>query len=164
MKRIWLFLSVCLLLYGCATAPVSKGKGAVAIWDLENLSIPGAENPGFNLDDMGELLSSKIIEALNRESDLTIVERERLVLALEELNIGSTSLVDETTRLKVGKIVGAKMMVLGGYMVVGEQMRLDLRLVEVETGKILSAAQRIVAASDMSAWLKAAEEAAGELL
>jgi len=43
-------------------------------------------------------------------------------------------------------------------------MRLDLRLVEVETGKILKTAQRVRAATDVAQWLSAAQEAADELI
>jgi len=86
-----------------------------------------------------------------------------LVLALEELNLGTTSLVDESTRLQIGRIVQAQLMVFGGYQVIADHMRLDLRLVEVQTGKILKAAKQITSGTDMSSWLKAAAEAAAEL-
>jgi curli biogenesis system outer membrane secretion channel CsgG len=112
---------------------------------------------------MGELLSTKVIETF-KETDLyTVVERERLLLVLEELNLGTTSLVDETTRLRIGKLVGAQLMVFGGYQVIEEQMRLDLRLVEVETGKIRKAAQKTVSSTDLPGWLNAAKETAAQL-
>jgi curli biogenesis system outer membrane secretion channel CsgG len=55
------------------------------------------------------------------------------------------------------------MMVFGGYQIIGEHMRLDLRLVEVETGKIIKAVQRMSSSSDLSEWLNSAREAAEEL-
>jgi len=93
-----------------------------------------------------------------------VVERKRLVLALEELRLGTTSLVDEATRLRLGKIVGARWMIFGGYMVVAGKMRLDLRLVEVETGKVRKAAQKTTASSDFTEWMATTRSAAEELL
>jgi curli biogenesis system outer membrane secretion channel CsgG len=92
-----------------------------------------------------------------------VVERERLLLALQELNLATTSLTDESTRLQIGRIVGAQLMIFGGYQVIVDKMRLDLRLVEVESGSILKAAEKTTSATDVSEWLRAAREAALEL-
>ena len=154
-----IFVILIAFVVGCATKPVSYKEGtAIAAWDLENLSPMECGRP-----DLGELLSGKVIETLKETGGYTVVERERLLLALEELGLGTTSLVDETTRLRIGRIVGARLMVFGGYQVIMDKMRLDLRLVEVETGSILKAAQKTTSAADLSAWLRAAREATAEL-
>ena len=144
---------------GCTAAPAMDQKpGAVAVWDLENLS-PIEPNPA----DLGELLSAQVIDTLGESGGFKVVERQRLLLVLEELNIGSSDIADASTRLRVGKIVGAKFMVFGSYFLMDDTMRLDLRMVEVETGKILKAAERTVSGNDLSTWLNAAREAARDL-
>jgi hypothetical protein len=55
-------------------------------------------------------------------------------------------------------------MVFGGYFVLGDMMRLDLRLVEVETGSIVKAAQKTTSAGDLNGWLRVAQQAAEELI
>ena len=154
------FVIFIIFIAACATESdlYKRGVVTVAIWDLEDLSPSDVVRP-----DLGELLSTKVIETF-KETDLyTVVERERLLLVLEELNLGTTSLVDETTRLRIGKLVGAQLMVFGGYQVIEEQMRLDLRLVEVETGRIRKAAQKTVSSTDLPGWLNAAKETAAQL-
>jgi hypothetical protein len=152
-----------LLLAGCAGMPedsVDIGYGpemAVAVWDLEDFSLGLQNRP-----DLGEFISARVIETI-RACGHTLVERQRLLLALEELNIGSSTLADEATRLEIGRMVGARLMVFGGFQVIGEKMRLDLRLVEVERGLIIRAASKTISASDMNAWLSGAAEAADEL-
>ena len=145
---------------GCTSAPcMDRQTSAVAVWDLENL------NPAGNIgSDMGELLAAEVAETLKESGAFQVVERERLILILEELNLGSSSLVDETTRLKIGRIVGARFMVFGGYFVLGNMMRLDLRLVEVETGRVVKAAQKTASGDDLTGWLRIAGQAAGELI
>ncbi len=154
-----IFFALALLFVSCSTGPVAYKEGTtIAVWDLENLT--PSESVQHNL---GELLSAKVIETINKTGKHTVVERERLLIALEELNLGTTSLVDESTRLRIGRIVGAQLMAFGAYQVIVDQMRLDLRLVEVETGKIIKAAQKTTPSTDLSGWLKAAAETAAKL-
>lgn len=131
----------------------------IAVWNLDNLT-PGADQARL---DLGEILAGRVMETIKASGKATVVERQRLLLALEELNLGASPLVDQDTRLDVGKMLGARFMVFGAYQVIAGTMRLDLRLVEVETGKIVKVAGRICPDSDMSAWLNAAEAAAKDL-
>jgi len=147
-------------LVSCASTPDLKEKRlTVAVWDLDDLSPSPAVRPP-----LGEILSGQIIETLKNKGAYTVVERERLLLALEELRLSTTKLVDETTRLKLGRMLGARFMVFGSYQIVGDKMRLDLRLVEVETGKIKKAAEKTTSATDLQGWIGTARKAAEELL
>jgi hypothetical protein len=145
-------------LIGCATTGEHEGLRAVAVWDPENLSLKDSGMP-----DLGQVLSGEIIQTL-QTSGIKVVEREKLVAMLEELKLGSSELADESTRLKVGRMIGAREMVFGGYMVVGKTLRLDLRRVDVATGKVFKTAKKTAQANDLAGWLKAARDAAAELL
>jgi len=147
------------LLIGCASSPSTNERGgSIAVWDLDDLSLKKGIQPS-----LGEVLSSQIIEVLKARGDYVVVERQRLILALEELRLGTTQLVDESTRLKLGRMLGAKWMVFGGYQIIGDQMRLDLRLVEVETGKVKKAIHKISLANNLAGWIEAAKRGAEEL-
>ena len=158
-KSLTLLFSGILFLASCGTAPdTPTPRDAIAVWSLEDNSPSVPAQP-----DLGQILSSKIMETIKKRGDYVVVERERLLRVLEELHLGTTGPVDEATRLKVGKIVGARWMIFGGYLVIGDQMRLDLRLVEVETGKIRKAVSRTApAGGGMSGWLEAARKAGEE--
>jgi curli biogenesis system outer membrane secretion channel CsgG len=129
----------------------------VAVWDLEDLS------PGLAREALGELFAAQVMDVLRNRGTYTVVERSRLLRVLEELQLGSSSLVDEQTRMRLGKLVGARWMVFGGYQVIGVQMRVDLRLVEVETGKVVKAVQKTATTSDMAGRIDAVRKAAKEL-
>jgi curli biogenesis system outer membrane secretion channel CsgG len=150
---------MCIFLLGCLSALAELPEGAtIAVWDLEYLSLAPNEH-----QDISEILSAKIVETFKESGRYEIVERERLILALEELNIGTSSIVDESTRLRIGQIIGAKYMVFGTYFVMGESMRIDLRLVEVETGSVVKAAQKTTETKDPIEWMNLAGEASREL-
>lgn len=157
-----LFISLALLgliFYGCAVRPVQYEQGTVvAVWDLENLSPLKVGHP-----DLSEFLSDRVAATIKNKGYYNIVERQRLLLVLDELNLGTSMLVNETTRLKLGRMVGARLMVFGGYMVFAGQMRLNLRIVDVETGGVMKTAEKTVSATELTGWLKAAEEGANEL-
>lgn len=161
MSRSFLtiFLSIHFFLFSCAPQPVLYQKGvSIAVWDIDDLSPTTSAQPHI-----GELLSGQVIEILQKRGYI-VVERERLLLALEELHLGTTLLVNEATRLKLGKLVGARFMIFGGYQIIGNNMRLDLRLVEVETGKVLKAVQKTTSAADLSGWIDTARKAAEDML
>ena len=162
---------IVLLLMGCASTPpvykakcipssqvYEKGTGIV-VWDFEITSPSGSVR-------MDPFLSGKIILKIIKEDHYDVITRDRLLLLLKELNLDTSLLADERTRLKLGKIVGAKLMVFGDIVeIVHNRMMIHLRLVEVETGKILTAVEKYYnpAPSDLSEWLKAVEEMTPEL-
>jgi curli biogenesis system outer membrane secretion channel CsgG len=155
------------LLCGCAstlepkkeTTAVEKGPSTVAVWDFDNLSPSSFAQP-----DLGERLASETTEVIMRKGNYQVVERQNLLLALEELNIGTQSFVDESTRLRLGKMVGARMMVFGAYQSFGgQQTRIDIRLVEVETGRTRKSVDKLVPSSNYQAWFEAVRQAADEL-
>ena len=157
----WFLFSVSflLLLASCAAPPAQPERGAaIAVWPVEDLSPATGSRPA-----VGELLADQVIDTLKKREGYVVVERKQLALALEELRLGTTALADETTRLRLGKIVGARWMVFGGYLVVGDQMRLDLRLVQVETGKVTKAVQKTTPSKDMMEWMDVARKAAEDL-
>jgi curli biogenesis system outer membrane secretion channel CsgG len=157
---------LCLVLFSCTSTgspPASAQKqypadGAIAVWEIENLSILGNTQP-----DITDFLTSRVLETIRAEGNM-VVEREKLLSVLTELSLGAGDLADSETQLRIGRLAGAKRMVFGGYQVMGQTMRIDLRMVEVETGRILSAREKTVESGGMAAWLTAAEEAARSLV
>lgn len=160
-RPFWLLASGCVLLFflNCAAPGGLKGPCTIAVWDLEDFS--ARKN---TLADIGPLLSARIVETVQSAGQCSVVERQKLLLVMEELHLGSSELADTSTKLRVGRIAGARQMVFGAYQVVGETMRLDLRLVDVASGEIMATATRDVVSSQVSQWISAAGAAAGELL
>ena len=141
-------------------APARGPEGAtVAVWDPESF-VP----QDSIVADMGEMLSATIIETFKDSGKYAVVERQRLLLVLEELNLGTSDLVSDSTRLEIGRIVGARLMVFGSYTAIGESIMLDLRKVEVETGRILKAIYKTTTSSNPAELLKVTRGAAKDLL
>lgn len=82
-------------------------------------------------------LAQMLISDLSGSDKYTIVERDRLQEIIDELKLGQSKTIDKKTAAKIGKLLGARYMVLGGYFDVMGMLRVDARVVEVETGKIV---------------------------
>jgi TolB-like protein len=152
------------MMQGCVEkkAPSSQGLPLVkriAVWDMEDLSVD--QQP---YEDFGRLFSDEILKVLSSHHDVEIVDREQLVRVLEELNLGSSELADQTTRLRLGRLAGANLMIFGAYQYMAGQWRIDLRLVDVETGRVVRTASRSFTNGDLDYILQQIHAASEELL
>jgi Curli production assembly/transport component CsgG len=149
-----------MILAGCAANTRSgAGPTSVAVWDPEALGLMSAAQKA-----MGKVMAGRILDLISRSPGYEVVEREDLIKILEEQHLGSSSLIDDQTRLQLGRIIGCRQMVFGAYQVIGNVMRLDIRNVDVSTGKILKTAAGTVPADDLNGWLEAAAQAATDML
>jgi TolB-like protein len=82
-------------------------------------------------------LAQMLISDLSALDGVRLVERDRIEEILAELKLGQSGKIDPASAAKVGKLLGARYMVLGGYFDLMETLRADARVVEVETGKVV---------------------------
>ena len=132
---VWLVLC-----QACSSSPErqsyskpNSGQTNLVIWDFEGTDLTGHDN----VDYLSRVLPEILLTDLANYPEIRLLERIKLIDALEELKIGSSEVTDEVYRLKVGKIVGANRMAFGHYFVSGKEIRIDLRVVDTETSLTL---------------------------
>lgn len=123
--------TVALLCATLAGAPALAAKPTVAIlyFDYEKEDELAALRKG---------LAQMLISDLAAHERVTLVERARLQDVLAELQLAQSRKTDPETAVKVGKLLGARYIVVGGYFQLMGQLQLTARLVEVETSKTLA--------------------------
>jgi TolB-like protein len=82
-------------------------------------------------------LAQMLISDLSGSDAIRVVERDRIEDLLGELKLQGSGKVDAKSAAKVGKLLGARYLVLGGYFDLQGALRVDARIVEVETGRVL---------------------------
>ncbi|MBS1151422.1 MAG: domain protein, putative component of TonB system [Myxococcaceae bacterium] len=93
----------------------------------------------FDYDQGGELealkkgLAQMLITDLVGHPGIALVERARMQEIFEELKLNETKKVDPETAVKIGKLLGAQFVVIGGYFVVQGQMAISTRTIDVAT-------------------------------
>ena len=114
-----------------------KDKFKIAVMEFKSLN-PGAKNTS-----LGAMIAEMFTTEVVNNNSFKIVEREQLNKVLGELQIGQSGVLDTTDAQKLGKILGAGAIIAGSVMKMGDSLRIDSRIIEVETGIIVSAERRI---------------------
>ncbi len=114
------------------------GIQTLAIMDFTNNSVDDHER----FAPMEQGFASVLIHQLNGATDLKVVERERIQWLLSELDLQQdASRVDQSTAVRMGKLMGAQAMLLGSFIKHRKDIMINARLVNVETGEILMSEQ-----------------------
>lgn len=90
-------------------------------------------------DPLGRGLADMLITDLSGLENLAVVERGRLNDVLKELELQASSFVDPKTAVEVGRGLGAQYVLTGAFLAVRPDMRIDARIVNVATGKVVQA-------------------------
>ena len=115
-----------------ATAPAAA---TLAVLNFDN-------NTGStDYDAMGRGLAAMMITDLSTSNDLKVVEREHMQDVLSEQQMQHSAMFDSTTAVKAGKLLGAQYITAGSLAAADPKLRIDMRVINVETGQIVQAAQ-----------------------
>ena len=110
-------------------------RPGIAVWTFENGGSYGQDAEDFEALRVG--LQQILITELARNGSMRVVERSRLNELIQEQDLGASGRVDPNTAAQVGKLVGAKFIVLGGFVDFFGDFRIDARIVDVETGELV---------------------------
>lgn len=127
----------CLAWMGSAHAqPISASQlPAVAVWDFDDQTVP-AVTTLTQLDFLKRTLSEAVLGALVDVPGLKVVDRLRLKDTLAEQKLGASDLADTDARLRLGRMIGAQRMVFGSFMAVGDQIQVNLRVVDSASSQV----------------------------
>jgi TolB-like protein len=123
-----------------AQKKVARPTVAILYFDYDGSS----EEMGF----LRKGLTQMLVSDLSDVSEIDIVERVRLQDAIEELELNRTNKIDQSSANRIGKLLGARYLVMGGYFDIAGTLRMDARVVEVETGKIVTSIGKHSKAAD----------------
>lgn len=126
MKRLFLSFLFCFVIAGFVTElKAEETKLSVAVLDF------AAKDPGN--PELGKQVAEAITVSLTGQKGLKIVERSSLTKTLQEHELKFSGMVDTATAVQVGKIVGARILVLGKVFPLGNKMILTAKLIGTET-------------------------------
>jgi TolB-like protein len=126
------------LLHPSPSAGQEDDRPGVGVLPIRNGGSFGDDPQDYERLQVG--LQELLITELTLNSNLRIVERGQLRELMQEQEIPADR-VDAATAASLGRIVGARYMILGGFVDVQGTFRLDTRIVDTETTEILDAAR-----------------------
>jgi TolB-like protein len=87
---------------------------------------------------LGRYLAEQTSNNLFRNSDLKFVERAQINKVIEEMKFGTSGFVSDESAVRIGHLLGADAVVLGTLTRIGRRISVSIKVVETESGKILS--------------------------
>lgn len=92
-------------------------------------------------DNLGRGMASMMITDLSAVKDIQLVEREHMQDVLKEQEAQHTKYYDQSTAVQTGKLLGAEYIVTGAFISVQPSMRIDTRVIRVQSGEIVKTAK-----------------------
>ena len=110
-------------------------RPGIAVLPFNNGGSYGQGKEDFDALERG--IAGMMISELSQNPAARVVERQEIQRLLDEQNLSAQGRVDPQTAAKVGKLVGARYTVLGTFIDFYGDFRVDVRLVNTETGEIV---------------------------
>ncbi len=117
----------------CGTSSAQYQKTKVAVLDFQ------LQGDGFQTTDMGSIVAEWLITALVKEGRFDVVERRLLQKLVTEQKLALTGLVDARGAVKLGKVLGVKIIISGSVMKFQNILEVNARIIDVESGSIIAA-------------------------
>jgi TolB-like protein len=118
-----------------AQARALDTRPGIAVMPFDNGGSYGQDKENFDALQKG--IAGMLISELAQNPAARVVEREDIQKLLEEQKLATAGRVDPQTAAKIGKLVGARYVVLGTFLDFYGDFRVDARLVNVETSEIV---------------------------
>jgi curli biogenesis system outer membrane secretion channel CsgG len=117
--------------------PSGASTPRIAVLPFEQFAAPEQDPQGLKKG-----IATVVAARLEQSGMFDLVERARLDAVLAELDLSQSDKFDVTQAVKIGKLLGAKQLVLGSIFTLGDKLRLDARVVDTETADVIYAVDR----------------------
>jgi len=126
MKRV-----VFLLIFLVCIAGFAGAERILSVLYFENTT----DNQSYNWLSKG--LADMLITDITGVPEVTVVERENIEKILKEQERSLNDLYDESSAVAIGKLLNANELIYGSFIIHENSIRIDAKLVEVGTAKII---------------------------
>lgn len=118
---------------------VNKLNEATPNPDAKRIAVIYFDNSSDNaeLSRLRKGLADMLISDLTKVKMLNVIERSRLEELLKEQQLNNSKEFDASTASKVGKLLGVEYILTGSFFELMGNLRIDARIINVETGKIM---------------------------
>ena len=88
---------------------------------------------------LGKAFAEIMVTDLSRIKGLALIERENVEKVFKEQALGQTGAFDSASSPQVGKLLGARYLVIGNYLIVKRQVTVNYKIIDAESGAIVNA-------------------------
>ncbi len=129
-----------LLAFAASFAFLCFSQNASADYKKTKIAVLDFQQQGGRADsDMGKIVAEWLVTALVKEGRFAVIERRLLNKVLEEQKIGVSGIVDADSASKLGKVLGAKVVITGSVLQYQNIIEVNARIIDVESSSIMAA-------------------------
>ena len=132
-------------------APAPKFKMAVLYFDNNSLTDQA------EMDTIKKAVADLLTVAISRNRNILLVERIKLEETLRQHRMALSG-VEGAGATEVGRMLGADYLLLGSYTMLAGELTVNARVVKVETGEVITGAQKFGASSELLGTLQSLAE------
>ena len=89
-----------------------------------------------NYSNFVQSMPDMIMTNLAKSRNIILVERNQIDKALEHFAIEMSGLIDDKNAIQIGNWLGANKIILGNFIAIGKDVRIDVRVVDIKYGII----------------------------
>ncbi|MCH9696634.1 MAG: SH3 domain-containing protein [Gammaproteobacteria bacterium] len=89
--------------------------------------------------ELGNLVSEMFTTKLVNSRSFKIIEREQLAKVVKEMEMNQTGFIDASDAVEVGKMLHADAIITGSVALLGNQIQINARIIEIESAFVLDA-------------------------
>ncbi len=101
-----------------------------------NIAVFDFDAKGISKNEAG-VLTERFRSVLVATKKFNVVERQKINLIMDEIGLQQTGTISEETLSKAGRLLGVNSIIIGTVGKIGDLFTVDLRIVKVETGKVV---------------------------
>jgi len=145
VKKIICTLLICFvsLLPACTSnkkksvlkSPIVKSVLSVAVLNFDNNSIDQSNTLTPFIQGFASMFSTDLANS----GHFRVIERRKIKAIMEQMALSQSGVLSQDTAIQVGKMAGAKHILFGSFIAMGDQVRIDVRVVDVETSLLVMA-------------------------
>ncbi len=146
-----IILTAVLSVVGLGVGPIpSRAQNdvpRVAVLDFSSFMM-GQGGASVNL---GKAISAMLVTEFAGREGLQVVERQEIGALLDEQDLTFSGRIDEANAIAIGKMLGVQYILLGQVTSIVDNLRMDIRAVDVETSEIVTVLKKSDKTSELFA-------------
>jgi TolB-like protein len=129
-RRLVFSLVICLSFFAASSPGFAEQRIALSDFFVHS------DNPAYNY--LGKGISEMIAVELAKSPDVVLVDREKRVELMEEMEFALSGLAEDTEKqVRVGKMLAADYLVFGEIVDMAQQLLISVRVTGIESGEVV---------------------------
>jgi TolB-like protein len=113
---------------------------------------------------LGKAITAMLVTEFSNREGIQVIERAQLNDMLREQDLVLSGRVDESSAIEIGKMLGAQYVLLGQASSIVDNLRMDIRAVDVETSEIVAVLKKSDRTSELLSVVVALADEFGQQL